>query len=1067
MCQHTQDIILRSKQNVRTQIDKKNDLRYIGYLLLTFIGGFFSCHASIADTVTVDVFNAATKQPLKSLLITAEEISDNGTIWYSEKQTDNEGQAIFELPFEQKQRYRFKVRAYNNSVAYSDTAHQNTPSIAFPIGTTRLTLIDGSQAADHAYANKKVDIQRQNSDGTYSWWGKVLTDNKGLLQLDLPNLSSDQNYKVIAKHALNSKAITLPAIQEPGTYTMRVGNPLARITLVNAVNRTPLKNQNVNIFRQSFSGDRTFYQSSLTDNDGVIDLELPGLGTQYFYQLETAISDGSLSLSHTLTRPESHTWTLGRHKVLVSSNNEATTLNQHPIVLLRKNLDSYQPIATLKTNQQGWLTVDLPSNSLNDEYKLETYSPNDKLAKYSLVLSHEHLQHLKVGAPKVSISVFNTAHNKPAKQIISIYRKESSHWQWFASRQTDTQGKLSIELPGINAGHSYQLRTKLLNRDVIYHQAIDKAQHYDWFLDNMRVRVMNASLPPGNKMPLLTPLQEQLISIYNTDGDFIQNMHTNDNGWLYFDSSFPTPFQLQTFSPSNIKIEHKKTINKSQPEQYFTLASTPLKVYVEHVHTASPLPKTPLIIQKQRHDGTYKNIEKRLSDDKGQALFLINEGDQEAIYRIKALSQSNLPVYSDPIKPYENANLEMKLGSIHLVLKDGSSDSRKPLANYPVWIHYQSADSQQVTNVSAATTTSTGELSLDLPNSKQKHYIISARNPASNNLRYTDRLKPNTSSDFIIGNPLVQVNLKSAVNNKTISHQKVTVLSKNPNGHWEWFDEANTNEHGYVNFDLPDLNSDRQYRLRTTVLSTGTSYSSPLKQYGNFPFLIGKTSIELVDNDSGRKLKNITVQAFRLDKQNQLKWEKQGQTDSNGQIAFDLLHLDNGARYVLAALNPYQQKHTYYSSSITTFGNVDLLISRSNAYQTLDLSSPSISMHAQKTHNISRLGFSISGSTRDNRSTPNISIQVDNNKGVVQTFTALITDNKNTWQAFIPTDWLTPGDTITITATAKDEMLNATSVTNTYIINDDFATLIPNSREMDARRKVKKADLLAMNTLQH
>ena len=113
-----------------------------------------------------------------------------------------------------------------------------------------------------------------------------------------------------------------------------------------------------------------------------------------------------------------------------------------------------------------------------------------------------------------------------------------------------------------------------------------------------------------------------------------------------------------------------------------------------------------------------------------------------------------------------------------------------------------------------------------------------------------------------------------------------------------WRKSGTTDASGTVRMDLSGLGSSSIYVLKTNPFDTGSIFSEPISQSGNFRFVVGNLQVTVLDGANGSIIKDKKISVYEQMTNGNVQWRKSGETDKSGVIRFDLPGLGEGSTYI-------------------------------------------------------------------------------------------------------------------------------------------------------------------------
>ncbi len=197
----------------------------------TKISQFITSKGAMRFTVgnaplNITLVNGLTGNPVSGQTVVARKLipdgSSNGTYkWVSSHDTDNNGQAVFDLDgLGSGTKYMLHTIPYNGGTVYTQ-AITKTGDIVFKVGMLPVTLID--HATGQAMANKKLVVYEKTSTGKLRWKKSGITDTDGIVRFDLEGIDDGRIYVVRVYNPFgDGKRFYSPLILNTGPVEMSI-----------------------------------------------------------------------------------------------------------------------------------------------------------------------------------------------------------------------------------------------------------------------------------------------------------------------------------------------------------------------------------------------------------------------------------------------------------------------------------------------------------------------------------------------------------------------------------------------------------------------------------------------------------------------------------------------------------------------------------------------------------------------------------------------------------------------------------------------------------------------------
>lgn len=1014
---------------------------------LTLYGVFLSLllvsTPTFAADVSVKLIDAQSGLPLGSTEITAYTLDeDGGRDWHSRLSTDDTGQVTFALDnIENGASYILGSKVYNNYRNFSEPLTEVT-HVDFIVGKVRMALTNGSEGGLPPFANQSVSIKTVNAEGKFDWYSSATTDDNGMLRLNLPDIDSGQAYVVRAKSSVNGQSKYSEVLHDEGDYAFVVGNKALAVTLTDAQSGSPIPEQKVKAYLLDDDDKKHWVTSSESDSNGMALFDLEGLGVGARYVLGAKVYNNFRVYSDVLTQPGLLTMRFGSTRINVI---DGTQLNNP--VLADKKVTIYKQVseqqryywASIHTNSQGQLKVDLPGIDNGQHYILRAKSPVSGQNKYSEPLTHAGDHQFMVGSSPLNVSLVDGLSGAAiAAQRVDVYRLDSNNERdWYTRGETDDLGKVSFDLEGLGASHRYVLKTKVFNDRSSYSAPVSSAGELTFKVGVTAINVTNATVSPAQ------PLAERKVYFHQqmADGsrEYLTSVYSDSNGFVridlpQFDSS--KLYWVKAKSPTDNSTYYEQAV-ATQGITQLTVGSTPLTVALTDAINGDVLVDKSIAAYEILASGERKYFKKLSTDNNGMAQFDLPGMDMDGgrQYQLTVRGFGDYKSYSDVITTAGQFNFRVGTASVQLI--NGSDIAKSPLPDTKLSVMTVQGDK----NVwfASATSDENGRVRLDLPGiSAGTVYRFKAASPINGSSKYSGLMTQAGNINFVVGNLGTEVTLSNMLNGMSYPNEQVKAYRINAAGEREWYAQMDTDANGVAIFDLDGIGQGQSYQFRARQFATGSSYSHIVSAPGEVDFAIGAVPVTLIDRTTNQPLAGVKITAYDIQDNGKLKWIKSGETDSSGLLVFDLDGLGQGERFAFKAHNPFGDDKRYYGPVITDIGAVTFSIEEGE-YGELDLTAPDVVIETPEQNIANANGFRVTGVASDNQAVDYVEVTVVDSLLGTHKVDASFDENNQRWQADIMADWVSTSQTITVIATAYDYALNQGSTSRTYLVSEDIA----------------------------
>jgi uncharacterized protein (DUF1800 family)/5-hydroxyisourate hydrolase-like protein (transthyretin family) len=812
------------------------------------------------------------------------------------------------------------------------------------------------------------------------------------------------------------------------------------VNLIDAKSNLSLKKSQITAYRIESDGSLSWYSRHNTDSTGQVEFDLLDSENGTRYQLRTNVYNQFKAYSEPLNNLSSFDFVIGKVRVTLKNG----SVDGLPVLANTKiSVKRVKPDGGLSwygsavTDDAGLLRLNLPDINRGQVYHIRAKSPVNQQSKHSEPLVSDGDFTFIVGNKALSVTLNDAATAEGlSDEKITVYRlDEHDKRQWVTSAHTDNSGLVLFDLDALGKGGRYVLRAKAYSNFSLYTDVITEPGAIDLTVGSIRVNVVNGAEADH---PLL---QDQQIYIYKqkTDGEkvYFASGYTDDTGLLRIDLPDVDNGQvylLAAKSPVSGQNKYSAPLTRSGEHQ-FVVGSSPLVVTLVDGISGDAMPSQRIDVYQLDNDRTKHWYTRADTDSFGKVSFDLTGIDSGRQYKLAARGFGDFKTYSDVLGA--SGEFTFNVGSTSVHLKNGTLPSQPPLPNTALSI--MTVKDGKNAWFGSATSDANGDVRLDLPGINEGVvYRFKAPSPVNNVKKYSGVVTQSGNVDFVVGNPAVTVRLSNILTGEFYPNERVTAYRLNEAGEREWYGRLDTDENGVVVFDLDGINSGHPYIFKASKFETGRSYSQVITTPSNVSFAIGAVPVTLIDKTSGQLLSGVKITAYQISNEGKLNWAKSGYTNASGQLTFDLRGLDEGKRFAFKAHNPFGEERRYYGPIITSIGAIDFSV-KEGEFGELDLTAPQISVDTPEQNIANSGGFTASGFASDNQAVEHVEMIVRDPVAGSHTIAASFDETSNRWQADVLPDWVSIGETVTITATAFDYALNSTSSNRAYLITEDIA----------------------------
>ena len=431
----------------------------------------------------VTLTDSATQQVLGDTRVDVYRVENNTAKWHARVTTNANGQALLDLApvAHSGDGYFAKVKAFN-------TYFKSQPlplhgEFTFELGTTRLFVKDGTNKSQPALAGKDVTFYRLDESGKKHWFGKVFSDDAGLVRVNLPDLNHGAQYIAKAKSEIANIYYELP-LTKAGEHEFVVGSIPLNVTLLDASSQSPLKNAEVKVFRLNEDGKRVYVTRANTDDNGQVLFDLAGLHQGEQFQLLAKIYNNAYSYSEVISNAEPYTFAVGKEVLTLRDGSQqgAPPLAATAVTIYKVIGDKKQWMARITTDELGVIRTDLPNIGGDTPYLFSIKSQLNGKTKYSEPLVVGGSQTITLGNLPVTVTLVNALSQQVyADTKVTAYRLlDDGKKQWVSGLVTDELGAVIFDLDGIGTGQEFVFTANIFNTGNAYSQVVSTPGNVDF-----------------------------------------------------------------------------------------------------------------------------------------------------------------------------------------------------------------------------------------------------------------------------------------------------------------------------------------------------------------------------------------------------------------------------------------------------------------------------------------------------------------------------------------------------------------------------------------------------------
>lgn len=662
------------------------------------------------------------------------------------------------------------------------------------------------------------------------------------------------------------------------------------VTLTDAANGAPLAAQSVSVYEKTPAGALTWKRGGTTDANGRVTLDV------------TAPASGNGLVVRTrpfamwIERPVGVGGNVGIRAGLVRAQvlNGVTgaPLVGTPIVIGTRNGEgAFIGVTTVTTDAAGQLRLD-PSALGTVPYFLRGDSPVDGSRKYSNPITAAGSMVFTVGNPAVTVNLTNFSTDAPlaAQRVEVRERLSNGTLVWVATRETDGNGRIKLDLDGLDDGRRYVVRVKP------YLQTIEREIAAAGWISIRAGRVPSTILNGDTG----APLKNAEVTLYrrtaaNASWQYEFKSTTGADGKLVFDPIYlgEQQYALRAASPVDGSLKYSAVFSSAGPLT-FAVGNRRLTVKVVNARNDAAISALNVLANEIRSDGTLGPTVTRATDAAGTARFDLDGLGHGKRYRIRTTP------FLQTIERDVSATgwLDIPAGVLRVRVENGANGAA--LAAREVKLYKLLADGSRQ-GVRTLKTASDGRLVLDPPNLGGTRYQLSAVSPFDGSTKLSQVFQAGGDAVFSVGSAGVTVRVKDFKSGTAMAGQSVSVYERKADGSLAWVANRATDTAGQARFDLNGIGAGHRYVAH--VKPYLQRIERDITANGLLEIRAGNLRVAVKRGDNGLAYPNVAVKLLAVRGDGEYEGVTSFTTPANGELVLDLPDL-GPVQYVLRAPSP-------------------------------------------------------------------------------------------------------------------------------------------------------------------
>lgn len=659
------------------------------------------------------------------------------------------------------------------------------------------------------------------------------------------------------------------------------------VQLTDALTGTPIANQSVAIFEKDAAGALTWKRGGTTDASGRTSLEVnpPTPGSV----LVARTRPFALTIERQVAAGGNVSIQAGTVRVQVLNGVSGAPLVGSAVTF--GSLDAsgkFTGLNTVNTDADGQLRLD-PAALGSVDYALRANSPVDGSLKLSAPITSAGNFEFKVGNPAVTVNLTDWTSNAAlsAQRVEVRERLGNGTLAWITARETDGNGRVKLDLDGLESGRRYVVRVKpylqYIERDVTA---------AGWI--SIRAGRVPATVINGDSG---APLANTEVSLFTRTSasaawQYEFKSTTGSDGTLLLDPVHlgVQEYSLRAASPVDGSLKYSQVFKLAGPLN-FAVGNRGLTVKVANAKNNAPIGALQVWANEILSTGSLGSTITRITDTAGIARFDLDGLGKGKRYRIRTK-----PFFHTIERDISTTGwLDVPAGVLRVRVESGANGMALPATE--VKVHKLLASESRQT-ISVMSTERDGTLVLDPPDLGNTRYQLSAVSPIDGSIKFSQVLDTAGDAVFSVGSAGVTVRLRDYKSGSALAGQTVTVYERKTDGSLMGLFSRSTDASGQLRLDLDGVGTQRHYVLRTKpYLQT---IERDITGNGLLDIRAGNLRVLLKRGDNGQAYPDAAVRVLAVRADGEYEGITTFQTPANGELVLDLADLGT-TQYVFRA----------------------------------------------------------------------------------------------------------------------------------------------------------------------
>lgn len=313
--------------------------------------------------------------------------------------TDAQGLAEFDIPelsSEEGAVVQLLTKVFNDRMWAKSQDISSSGNVDFAIGTTVITVKDGSVNNGGLLPNLKVNLREVLSADKTKGVANLVTDEQGKLRLTLPLLGEGKSYILRTKNPNPSIRHNKYSqiISTIGNHEFIVGSELLKITLSNAMTQAPLAKKRIDVYQDRGEEKAKWVARVTTDVQGKGAVDVPTLakeGNTFYLRAKQPYDAGNVYSQPFTSETFTMSFPVGKTPVTLTDKDSSNPITE-------QRIDAYEKLTDGKlkwrgrgnTNAAGTVHFDLSQLELGNTHVFRTKNPfGENKRFYSALVSAE------------------------------------------------------------------------------------------------------------------------------------------------------------------------------------------------------------------------------------------------------------------------------------------------------------------------------------------------------------------------------------------------------------------------------------------------------------------------------------------------------------------------------------------------------------------------------------------------------------------------------------------------------------------------------------------------------